>query len=291
MPWRKGNKLKLVREADAGDRIRPIYEDIKQTLGLPFVNLVFQAFAVYPDFLERQWRAFKPLLQTGEFFEFSDRLRGEAYTRMHNYFAVPDICARLEKEKLSSGILQELTGVVELFHYNNPPLLLLLAAQLQAFEVRIGREATPTAADHPVFTDRPALIEEDTAPPEIRRVYDDIKRTLGLPMINTDYKAFARYPDFLVAYWDVLKSVSQSPVYSESQQGMRESAWSLVRELPVRVDLTVSHLIDDGLSDDDLSDIIRITDLFLRTLSGLVLNIAVAKIAVEGGNRKKERAA
>lgn len=295
MPWRKGNRLKLVREAEANEPIRPIYEDIKQTLGLPHVNAIFQAYAAYPDFLERHWKAFKPVLQTQEFFVLAGRLRAEAYTRMHNYFPVPDFCARLREQSLSSGALQDLTAVVELFHYSDPPLLLLAAAQLQAFEVRIGRDATPTTpADHPVFEDKPAFINEDDAPPEIRRVYEEIKRTLGLPIVNADYRAFARYPDFLIAYWDVLKPILQSPVYSESQQGMRESAWNLVRELPARVDTTVSHLLDDGLSDDDLSDVVRITDLFLRNLSGLVLDVAVAKIAVEGGNRKNhqpERAA
>ncbi len=290
MPWRKGNKLKLVREADAGERIRPIYQDIKQTLGVPLVNAIFQAYAVYPEFLERHWKAFKPVLQTQEFFELAERLRGEAYTRMHNYFSVPDFCARLREQSLTPGALQDLTSVVELFHYNDAPLLLLAAAQLQAFELRVGREGTPTTpADHPVFPEKPALIDEDTASPDIRRIYEDIKKTLGLPIVNTDYRAFARYPDFLSAYWDVLKPILQSPVYSESQQGMRESAWNLVRELPARVDLTVSHLIDEGLSDDDLSDVVRITDLFLRSLSGLVLDVALAKIAVEGGNRKNHR--
>ena len=290
MPWRKGNKLKLVREADADDRIRSIYEDIKVTLGVPYVNVIFQAYAAYPEFLEKHWRAFMPILEKHDFFELADRLRGEAYTRMHNYFAIPDLCAHLTQERLSPGVLEELTAVVELFHYNNPPLLLLAAAQLQAFEVRVGRERPQSGpADHAVFTTKPALIEEETAPPEVRHTFEEMKRTLVVPLINTDFRAFARWPDFFTSYWEALKPILESPVYSESQQGMRESAWSLAREIPGTIDLTVSHLIDDGLNDDQLADVIRITDLFVRILSDLVLDVAVAKIGMEGGNRKPQR--
>lgn len=290
MPWRKGNKLKVVRESEVQGRIAEIYQEVKQALGVPQVNVVFQAYALYPRFLERLWEAAKPIVCCQEFFDLGERIGAEAYTRMHNYFVIPDLCAEITDQGLSADARQELTVMVELFHYNNPLLLLLTAAQLQAFETRIGRSGrSSNPADHPVFTEKPVLIEEDGAPPAIRRIYDDIRRTFGLPMVNTDYRAFARWPDFLESYWPVLKGIAQSPVYQESQQGMRESAWNLVRELPAPLDLTASQLIDDGLSDDEVSDLFRITELFVRALSGLVLNIAVAKIGLEGGNRQARR--
>ncbi len=294
MPWRKGNKLKIVREADADGHLREIYADIKQSLGVPHVNIIFQAYAVYPQFLEQHWAAVKPILATQEFFDMSDRLGAEAYTRMHNYFAIPDLCVRMAAQDLSSGARKELTNTVELFHYNNPPLLLLAVGQLQAFEAPTGRARVARPADHPVFADRPSVINEEDASPQIRKVYEDIRRTLGLPFVNTDYRAFARWPDFLCAFWEVLKPIVESPVYHESQTGMRESAWNLARELPVALELSASQLMDRGMSDDDVADVVRITDLFVNALSGLVLNVATAKITLEGGNRraqKPERAA
>lgn len=287
MPWRKGNKLKLVREEEAQGRTAEIFGEVKDALGVPHVNVLFQAYAVYPEFLERFWEAAKPLVQSQEFFDLSDRIGAEAYTRMHNYFAIPDLRAEIRTRGLSGDARQELTGTVELFHYNNPPLLLLASAQMQAFESRVGRPGRSTSvADHPVFSEKPALVEEEQAPPPTRRIYDDIRRTFGLPMINTDYRAFARWPEFLEIYWPVLKTISQSPVYGESQQGIRESAWNLAGELPTPLDLSASRLIDEGMSDERVSDVFRITELFVRTLSGLVLNVAVAKIGLEGGTRR-----
>lgn len=285
MPWRKGNKLKLVREQEAQGRIADIYREVKEALGVPYVNVIFQAYGVYPEFLERFWEAARPLLQSGHFFELAERIGAEAYTRMHNYFSIPDLCAHMTTRGLSADARQELTETVELFHYNNPPLLLLAAAQLQAFETRVGHDGRSTAAvEHPVFSAPPVLIEEQQAPPATRRIYDEIRRTFSLPMVNTDYRAFARWPDFLEVYWLLLKGISQSPVYQECQQGVRESAWSLAGELPVPLDLSASTLMDEGMSDERVSDVYRITELFVRTLSGLVLNVAVAKIGLEGGN-------
>ncbi len=290
MPWRKGNKLKVVRESEAQGRIAEIYREIKEALGVPHVNVIFQAYAVYPEFLERFWAAAQPLLQTQEFFALADRIGAEAYTRMHNYFAIPDLCREMETRGLSGEARHQLIGTVELFHYNNPPLLLLAAAQLQAFENRIGRDGKGTAAaEHPVFSEKPTLIEEPEAPPATRRIYDDIRRTFGLPMVNTDYRALARWPDFLEVYWPVLKTISQSPVYQECQQGVRESAWNLACELPVALDLSASKLMDEGMSDEQVSDVFRITELFVRALSGLVLNVAVAKIGLEGGTGRARR--
>ena len=287
MPWRKGNKLKVVREEEAQGRVAEIFREVKEALGVPHVNVIFQAYAAYPEFLERLWEAAHPLVQSREFFELADRIGAEAYTRMHNYFPIPDLCAEMTARGLSAAARQELTGTVELFHYNNPPLLLLAAAQLQAFEMRVGRAGQPTPpAEHPVFPEKPVLVEEQQAPPPTRRIYDDIRRTFGLPMVNTDYRAFARWPDFLEVYWTALKAISQSPVYQESQQGVRESAWNLAAELPVPLDLSAAKLIDDGLSDEQVSDVFRITELFVRALSGLVLNVAVAKIGLEGGTRR-----
>ncbi len=287
MPWRKGNKLKVVREEEAQGRIAEIYREAKETLGAPHVNVVFQAYAVYPEFLERFWEAAKPLMQSREFFGLAERIGAEAYTRMHNYFVIPNLCAEMVARGVSFDARQELTGTVDLFHYNDPPILLLTAAQLQAFESCVGHAGRRTPpAERPVFREKPDLVEEKDAPPSTRRIYDDIRRTFSLPMVNTDYRAFACWPDFLEVYWPVVKSISQSPVYLECQQGVRESAWNMARELPVPLDLSASKLIEEGMSDEQVSDVFRITELFVRALSGLVLNVAVAKIGLEGGTRR-----
>jgi hypothetical protein len=288
MPLSRKRRLSVVREGDASGRTLEIYQEIKSSLGVPHVNVIFQAYGAHPRFLDMMWKLLKPAIETREFFSCADRLRAEAYTRAHNYFSVPDLCDRVREIHFSSGAQHELTDAVELFHYNNPLLLLIAALLLQAFEDGPAQErSAEMGADHPVFTQRLVKITEQAAPAPIRKVYDEMKRTLGVNFINTDYQAFARWPDFLNMYWSALKPVVSSPLYSESSHAVRESAMALASELPNAPQLSVERMQEAGLNDDEISGAIHITEDFLGLLSGLVFNVAFAKIALEGGNQMK----
>lgn len=286
MPLSRKRRLPLVREADASGRTLEIYREIKTALGVPHVNLIFQAYGAYPRFLDLMWKTLQPAVETREFFQHADRLGAEAYTRAHNYFLIPDLCSSIRDIQFSTGAQHELTDVVELFHYNNPLLLLIAAMQLHAFEDGPAqRRNAETGAEHPVIAEKPVQITEESAPPPTRKIYDDIKRTFGVAFLNTDYQALARWPDFLSLYWNAFKPVASSPLYGESRHALRESALALASDLPNAPQLSVERMQDAGLTDEEISAGIHITEEFLENLSGLVLNVAFAKIALEGGNR------
>jgi len=275
-----------VREADASGRTVEIYREIKNALGVPHLNVIFQAYGAYPRFLDLTWKLLRPVVETGEFFENADRLRAEAYTAMHNYFAVPDLGGRIRQIQFSTGAQHELANVVDLFQYNDPLILLVAAVQLQAFEdgpvqVRVGRKE----AEHPVFTQKPVMLTEEAAPAPIKKIYEEIKRTLGVSFIGDDFQSFARWPDFLSLYWNALKAVVASPLYGEHKHALRESAMTLASGLPNATQLSVEHLKHSGFTDDEISTAIHITEEFLDQSSGFVLNVAFAKISIEGGNQ------
>ena len=51
----------LVREADASDdRIKEVYRDIKESLRVSLVDVMFQAYASNPKFLDYAWRRLRP---------------------------------------------------------------------------------------------------------------------------------------------------------------------------------------------------------------------------------------
>src|SRR5262249_9060281 len=177
------SRFKLVREEDAPAPIREIFDDIKRTLGVPHVNLLFQAYAAIPGFLERHWQAFGPMLARQRFFDLAERLRAEAYTSLHNYFSVPDLMA--EMTQVSDDDRREIASVVDLFHYNDPPLLLLAAAQLCAFDpCALDGGGAPGTVEHPAYAQRAVLIDEDKAQPPVRKIFDDMKRALDIPYVN-----------------------------------------------------------------------------------------------------------
>jgi hypothetical protein len=275
-----------VREADASGRTLEIYQEIKNALGVPHLSAIFQAYGAYPRFLDLMWTSLHPVLETGEFFEHAGRLRAEAYTAMHNYFVVPDLGNRIRQIQFFTGAQQELTNVVDLFQYNDPLILLITAVQLQAFEdapvaVRVGRNG----ADHPVFTQKPVMLTEEAASAPVRKIYEEIKRSLRVSFIGLDFQSFARWPDFLSLYWNALKPVISSPLYGEHKHALRGSALALAAGLPNTTQLGVEHLKHSGLTDEEISAAIHIAEEFLDQSSGSVLNIAFGKISLEGGNQ------
>ena len=282
MPWRKGNRLRLVTEEEADDATRQIFGEIKRTLGLPVLQCFYPALAVYPAFLRLHWQAIKPVAGSAELFDAADRLRADAYTRAHNYFQVPD----LSEHQRAQGET-DLLAVTDFFHYMEPLLLLLFCYQMQALEETTGNaEAKPTLLESPRTRKAPSLcgVEELSAPTTLKKRFEDIRRTTAVPFVNPEYCAFACWPEFLQAYWDSLKKMMASPVYDECRYGMRSTAWTLATKLPGTFELTLDQLTEAGLSNEQVASIARILELFIANLSGQLLNIAVAKIALEGGN-------
>lgn len=291
MPLSRKRRLLLLKESDATGRTLEIYQEIKAALGVPHVNLFYQAYGAHPRFLELHWKLMRPAIQTREFFRFSQRLGAEAYTRVHNYFSVPDLGERIAEASVSQTAQKELSEAVELFHYNNPLLLLIAAAQFQAFEDGPGlKRASSLPPEHPAYAQPPAKISEESAPPAIRKIYDDIKRTLGLSFINTDYQVFANWPEFFSFFWFSVKPFATSPLNGENQHALRESAAALANELPNAPQLTIEQMHEAGLSSEEIGAAIHITEEFLNLLSGLVLNVAFAKISLEGGSQPKAAA-
>ena len=51
------------------------------------------------------------------------------------------------------------------------------------------------------------MVQYEDASPEIRAVYDDIKRTRGVPDVNNFWKALATHPPTLRRTWESVKQV------------------------------------------------------------------------------------
>ncbi len=283
MAWKK-QKLRLVPESEADEATLEIYAEIKHALGIPYINPMFQAYAAYPEYFRLLWNALVPALETREFFSAAERIAAESYTRVHNYLSVPDLSRKVKEMDFSLGAQEELKDVTDLYLYNNSVLLLICAAQMQAFEnpSASARPATEPA-EHPSHPERPILVKESNAPPETRKIYEDIKKTMGTPFLNTSYINFGRWPDFLRVYWETIKPVILTPLYEQNHMAIRQSALALAAELPRPLPLSPAQTEEAGVSPNDLNDVIQVTEFFLNLLSKQLLNIAFAKIGLEGG--------
>jgi len=285
MRWKRGNRLKLVSESDAAPRTRALFQQIRYTLGLPGVPVLYQAYAAFPAFLEVHWEAFRPVFESQQFFSLGARLAAESYTRAHNYFevyALPD-GRRSDTDTLS------IQQVLDYYQYLDPILLLISTAQMQAFEGPVGQtRSSSEPPHHPIFLEAPQLMKDDGAGSTVVRIWEERRRILELAFIADEHRALACWPDFYGTYWLSLKRLLQSPVYADCQYRLGESAWSMVQEFPVRVETSVAQLLDAGLDDEEVASLSRINEALMQTFTGLVLDMTFARIGWEGGTRNGE---
>ena len=283
MAWSR-RKVRIITEDEATGEIRDTYADIKQTLGIPHVSLVFKVFASFPEFFSAFWKCAHPMLQTGELFSAADQVRDEAHKRIRNAIPVPDFRSKLAEMEFTAGAQEELNDVVDLYDYINPVLLLLTAALRQGLEHPEGAPKHGTfPPHHPTHPERPILVDERIAPEPTRKLYDDIKNTLGTPFLNTSYITFGRWPDFLREYWSAVKPLIGSPAYEEQLTAIRQLALDLANDLPESFQLSAARMEKAGVPKDEFPAISQTTTFFLDLLSKQVLNMTVAKIGLAGG--------
>ncbi len=275
----------MVSESEAKGETSQIFADLKETLGIPHVSMAFRILASFPKFFSLFWRCSKPMLQTGEFFAAAEQIREQGYNQMKAGFTVPDLNAKLSELEFTQRAKDEVRDVVELYEYVNPVLLLVMASLMNGFE---HPEGTPKhgilPAQHPSHPSRPILVDERLAPDPTRKLYDDIKRTMGTPYLNTSYITFGRWPDFLREYWGSLKPIIGTPAYDRNRAALREYAIRAANDLPETIQLPQAKLDKAGVGDEERSMVLQTITFFLDLLGKQVLNIAFAKVALEGGN-------
>lgn len=284
MRSKKGNRLKLVSEADAPAPVRAIFDEVRHSLGVASVPMLYLAYAAIPQFLEFHWRVFKPVVQTRQFFSLGARLAAEAYTRAQSYFEIPDL--RADFPEFEGSQSERLSDVLEYYQYLDPLQLLMTVAQMQALEGVVGDEAIGEAefSRHPEFVRAPRLAYASSEASALSRIWEERRRSLNLAFVPEEHLAMAMWPEMYQRCWLALPSLVDSPLYADCQFRIGESAWGLVRELPVQVETEIPALLDAGLTDEQISSLAKINESLIAALTGLLLDVTFTRIAAEGGS-------
>jgi hypothetical protein len=208
-------------------------------------------------------------------------MAAESYTRAHNYFNIEALTMSESRTDISPKL--PISQVLDYYQYLDPLLLLISAAQMQAFECPVGEEGDIDPANHPDFPVAPFLLSPEQVTSAVQRTWDERRRILEVALLSDEHRALACWPSFYGEYWSLLKNILQSPVYADCQYRIGESALALAGELPVRVETPVPQLLDAGMDDEELSSLVRINEAFMQAMTGLVLDVTVARIACDGG--------
>jgi serine/threonine protein phosphatase PrpC len=258
-----------IPEESAQGPIKQIYADIKDSLRAPSVDLLFRTLATHPDYLQLAWGELKPNTRIAFFERTADEFRRAAVEAMSGLGQAPQPEA------------EEAEAALRMFHYVNPRLLLAVAAlrastsgQYPRLEELPAEDKRQTRSGVPEQAVLPVPVNPSTASEQVSAIFEDIRSTLGLTIVNDDYRVLANWPDYLERAWGALKPVTQLPEYDRIRRDLRVMAEEAVLVLPFRMETNPYVMRLCGLSEDDIDAVRGILDQFYELLPGLVLNIA-----------------
>lgn len=122
------------------------------------------------------------------------------------------------------------------------------------------------------------LMEAHHADEPTRAVYEDVKQVLGLPFVNTDYRAFARWPSYWAPAWGDLRQIAGKAAHEAICSALHERCLAQVgTRLPNPGELSADTLRAAAAKDAPLDEVIRMSRLFQWLLPGLITNVAFLK--------------
>lgn len=267
----------VLEEHVEGD-LKGIFGDIKKTFRVPLVNLVFGALATQPDYLRVAWRQLHTNVQTIYFERRADEIRRFAVASMSEI-------GELRTPVTDQGIAQ----VLGVFHYVNPKLLLAVSAlrssmlgQVPRVAILPGSEKRQIASG--VAPGMPTIepVDPDARNERLDRIFADIKSSSPAGVVNSDYRALAKWPDFLEGAWAAVKPRMETPEYRRAIRQCRWMADEAVLGFPFRMDATPHTLRHAGLSEQQIDTVRTMLDQFYIALSESVANVAVFTTGIEG---------
>jgi hypothetical protein len=267
----------VLEEYAEGD-LKGIFEDIKKTFRVPMINLVFGALATQPDYLRVAWRQLHTNVQTLYFENRADEIRR---------FAVRSMSEIGELRTPASDA--DIAPVLGVFHYVNPKLLLAVSALRSAAHGQVPRVAILPAAEKrqvlPGIAPGMPMIEmvnPETGDERLYRIFGDIKASSPAGIVNSDYRALAKWPDFLEGAWSAVKPRMTTPEYRRATRQLRWMADEAVLGFPFRLDSTPHTLRLAGLSEQQIDTVRTMLDQLYTALSESVANVAVFATGIEG---------
>jgi len=261
------------------------YEQTKQVLQVPWMGVVTMAYAHYPTFFGELWRGLKPLCESRPFVAAFQDLRQYIETRTAELNPTP-LVEPLTEMGYAAREIDDIRQINTVFSHGNQAYVLIAAITKHLLEIGDlggGEDAEPFEERHAPEIEVPFLLmEAHHADQPTQAVYEDIKATLNLPFVNTDYRAFARWPSYFRLAWADLRETAGTPAHEAICQACHDRVAELAAVgLPNPGRLSSGALRRAAEADASLEEVIQVCRLFQWLLPGLITNVAYFRHQLE----------
>nr|AAA25831.1 D-2-haloalkanoate dehalogenase [Pseudomonas putida] len=272
--------IRPVPEHRADQELSEIYRDLKGHVRRALGWGHHAGGRLLPALLCRGMATLRPSAKTHFFERASDDIRIRSWELMGQSFVIEGQTDRLREMGYSVREIGQIRAVLDIFDYGNPKYLIFATAIKEgllsgrtfggaAGDARCHFPRSPICQIDPI----PVMVEEHHAGGTLSQVYADIKQTLQLPFINSDYKAMARWPSYLEQAWGALKPCIDTPAYQAGRFDINARALAALDALPTAYRMSRDDALQAGLSEAQTDELIQVISLFQWMLSGLVLNV------------------
>lgn len=220
-----GDPVPAITEAAATGETAALFADLRTTLGVPVVNLVWRHLATMPGALPWVWGRVKPLYIGGDLAALADEFR----SRM----ALPPV-PRVPAEVLAAAGLSPadragMEGVLASYDHSNTINLLALGAFLRQPDGP-GKEAAAASPAASVVEALPKLLTFDEMAPETARLV----RLLNLigerdegRIVASMWRHLSHWPPALSLAWTILAPVQETGALDRAVAGNLATAAAL----------------------------------------------------------------
>ncbi|MEX2372639.1 MAG: halocarboxylic acid dehydrogenase DehI family protein, partial [Dehalococcoidia bacterium] len=198
----------------------PLVEEIRERLRSPYVPEAVARLAAAEGYLEAVWPRVASSVDTAGFLGSALYMADMALDAVEQVYDPVFSRDTLLDAGLAEGDLAALEGVVDVFHYVQPQVLLLLSALAEAMgREQVGGYGRP---DPRPVTDRerahlatPVPAAEADAGP-----LPEVTETLGLAAPSDLYRAVAAWPRYLDVSWEELQHLVAYPDFRRRGRGL-----------------------------------------------------------------------
>ena len=270
-------KIIVIPEYLAKGSLKKSYINTRLAFNVPWMGVVAMAFAKYPFFYKSLWNYMNPLTKSIEFDSLCKRL--VIISKKKALELKPkSLIKNLKKIGYDNYEIKKIDEVNKIFTTGNMPYLIMATIA----RIFLGEGELLNAKSFKknnrinVKPDRNylLLIEQHHANKSLKEIYKSVKSNLGLPFLNTDYRAFARWPSYFEMTW---KSFLPALLNSKYEQKVLEIHNFIIKEallLPNPNKIQSIQIINAAKKDKKFNEIKKVVNLFQWLLPGLITNVA-----------------
>jgi hypothetical protein len=274
-------QMTLASEKQTDDRIDGIHEDIKATLRVSIVPLPFLLWSKQPQLLELLWSRLRANLETRYVECAADRIRKQA-ARM---VSLHRVAHRIDAQDISLFTIEKCRAVIDVHHYINPKLLLIVTALVEALQRHPFRPVNDprwsTIIPKGIAAEMPAipLLDDSWLGHDKKILLKEIRKTLQLPEISTEYVGLAYCEGYLEKAWLQLKPFARTPDCWTFIENLQLLARTLVHGLPFPLEMSWDDFAKIGMAG---LEVLNWIIPFQNALPGLIVNMAALKVGMDG---------